>query len=164
MDKFSYAQPEDVVPLVKGSVTGPRMELLEYSLYMSSVRLSAWYPGLKKAWEQAEEGSEIKELVTVMIMDAGRKVLSNPEGMSSETIGPYAYSRFDSEDWVKSLFLPRDLLAIEEFLLAEERKPVRGIKMNLDTMPPAAPVTTSGRYTNSDYSYRARRRQRGYYY
>lgn len=145
MEGFSYADPVRVKRLIKGNVTGWREDLLNESLVNLSAKLSAWYPGLRDMWLAEPEDSELRELVRVMVSEAVRKIVSNPEGMSSETMGPYAYSRFDSEDSARSLFPKADLEALERLLLAERRKKVSHIKVQ-PAMRPVA-VERPGRRT-----------------
>ena len=87
---FSFVTVEEVKPLIKGSVTGWREDLLAKTLQNMSIRLSAWYPGLRVAFDEADEDSDLVGLVKIMISEVARKVVSNPDGMSSETAGPYA--------------------------------------------------------------------------
>lgn len=122
---FAYATPEEVIPLLKnGKLTGWRRDALGTNLEHISTRLSAWYPGLKKRWIDAEEESDLRGLVRVMVIGAAVKVTNNSQGVSSETIGPYAYSKFDSEDPAKGLFDKNDIFALERLLDAEKRLPV----------------------------------------
>lgn len=135
MEGFSYADPERVKRIIKGQVTGSREELLIETLINHSAKLSAWFPGLRTQWEDAAEGSELKELVRVMVSESAKKIVSNPEQMSSETMGPYAYSRFDSEDAAKALFPARDLAALESLLRAEQQKNVGSFHTPLAIQP-----------------------------
>lgn len=146
---FSFVTVEEVKPLIKGSVTGWREDLLEKTLQNMSIRLSAWYPGLRVAFDEADEDSDLVGLVKIMISEVARKVVSNPDGMASETAGPYAYSRFDSEDYAKSMFNRQDLASLELLLNSEKSKKARKTSMYLETLP-AAPMPRRGRYTNSD--------------
>ena len=68
-------------------------------------------------------------------------------------MGPFAYSKFDSEDPLKGLFDAADLKALEE-LLDEGDKQVPVIRMKPDVLP-GAPITYSGRYLANE---RIRRR------
>lgn len=147
LEGFSYAKPTRVARLIKGKVSGWREELLKESLINLSTKMSAWYPGLRDRWENAEDDDELKGLVTVMISEAVRKIVTNPDGMSSETMGPYAYSRWDSEDTAKSLFPEQDLRALERLLTAERSKP-RGSFTIKPALAPAAPAPRPGWYTN----------------
>lgn len=120
---FKYAEKDEVIPLLKnGKLTGWRADALETNLEHISTRLSAWYPGLKKRWLQADEESDLKGLVRVMVISAAVKLTNNSQGVSSETIGPYAYSKFDSEDPSKGLFDKNDVMALERLLDAEKDK------------------------------------------
>lgn len=139
-----YADSEDVIPLLKGKVTGWRAAFLEKQLDMISTRLSAWYPTLPNQWEESEPDSLLRSHVNMMVSEAARKVVSNPEAMSSETAGPYAYSRYDSEDPVKMLFLPRDIEALEALLDAEKGKQATVVRTGLP-MGRAKPMTYPGR-------------------
>lgn len=149
---FSYAKYEDVTRMIKGNVNGWRAEYLHSVLKNISVRLSAWYPGLKDTWLELPEGSELRDLVTAMVEEAARKIISNPDGVSSETMGPYAYSKFDSEDPSKGLFYQKDIEALEEMFEAEKKKQRLSFTVRRD-MYPAAPMPRPGRYTN-DYRWR----------
>lgn len=146
---FSYAKYEAVEQMLKGNVVSWRSDYLHRTLKNISVRLSAWYPGLRAAWEEAPEDSELKGLVTAMVEEAARKVIANPDGVSSETMGPYAYSKFDSEDPSKGLFDLKDLQALETLFDAEKGRQVGGISM-VPTMLPAAPMPRPGKYTNAN--------------
>lgn len=146
---FKYATVEDVAPLVKGGLNPEMKEMLEKRLVILSSQLSAWFPGLRARWLEQPEDSDLKNLVEAMVTEAGRKFISNPDGMSSETIGVFAYSRFDTED-PKEPFSKRDLLALEELLNAEFDRPVGSfpIKSSM-SMYPAAPMPSPGVYSNS---------------
>lgn len=146
---FSFVTGEEVKPLIKGSVTGWREDLLTKTLENMSARLSAWYPGLRAAFSEADDDSDLVGLVKTMISEVARKVVTNPDGMSSETAGPYAYSRFDSEDYAKSMFNRQDLASLELLLNSEKSRKARRATMHLETLP-AAPMPRRGRYTNSD--------------
>lgn len=145
---FTFVSAEVVTSQMKGTVTGWKLELLESTLENLSARLAAWYPGLRTAYSEAQEDSELRNLVDAMITDAARKIANNPDGMSSETMGPFAYSRFDSEDTSKYLFNLRDLKALEDLLAQGKRKQVGSIRLNTP-MKPAAPMPRPGKYTNS---------------
>lgn len=147
MEGFSYAEPERVAKLIKGKVEGWRMDLLEETLVNLSVKLSAWLPGLRAQWEESAPDSEIRELARVMVSEAARKSVTNPEGVSSETMGPYAYSKFDSEDTAKSLFPAQDLKALGDLLNAEKQKNRGSFTMGL-ALKPVAPSPHPGWYTN----------------
>lgn len=162
MAKFTYATVGDVAPLVKGGVQGERRDMLQAKLEQLSAQLSGWFPGLKATYKNAktelEAGlsrgedveSELVELVESMVVEAGRKFIINPEDMSSETIGVFAYSRFESADPNKGPFSPRDLAALQAILDEELQEQVGSFKMNLGpTMYPSAPMPTPRTYTNS---------------
>lgn len=119
---FSYVEVEGIIPLIKGNVTGKRLEFLKRTSENISARLSAWFPTLRHQWEAAEPDSPLRELVRVMVEEASRRSFANPDNMASETAGPYAYTRFDSEDPLKAYFHPRDLEALERLLNQEVNK------------------------------------------
>lgn len=144
---FSYADPEDVKKLLKGNVTGWREELLKQTLHNVSARLSGRFPTLKNRWLNEEDGSPLKELATSMVAEAARARAGNPEGISSETMGPLAYSKFDSEDSSRSLFDKEDLAALEE-LLHDQGVRTASIKTGLHMLP-ASPMPRPGKYTNA---------------
>lgn len=126
---FRYAEPEKVVALLKGGkLVGWRRDALELNLELISTRLSAWYPGLRRKWTEAPDDDDLKGLVTAMVIGAGVKLAKNPEGMSSETMGPYAYSKFDSEDPSKGLFEKMDVEALERLLAADNNRAVLSFK------------------------------------
>lgn len=135
MEGFAFADPERVKRLIKGNVTGDREALLEETLVNISSRMMGWYPDLRRQWEDAEEGSPLRELTRVMVSDYARKIVGNPDGVSSETMGPYAYSRFDSEDTARKVFDDRDIAALEGLLTAERNKPAGSITMNMANTP-----------------------------
>lgn len=135
MEGFAFADPVRVKRLIKGNVTGSREELMEETLLNISARLIGWYPDLRSQWEEAEEGSPLRELVRVMVSEYTRKIVGNPEGMSSETMGPYAYSRFDSEDTARNVFGDKDINALEALLMAERRKSAGSITMGMAVKP-----------------------------
>lgn len=137
MEGFTFADPERVKRLIKGNVAGSRLDLLEETLLNISGRLTGWYPDLRRQWEEAEEGSPLRELVRVMVSEYTRKIVGNPDGMSSETMGPYAYSRFDSEDTARVIFGDRDISALEALLMAERKKSAGSITMNMANTPVA---------------------------
>ncbi|MDD2326429.1 MAG: hypothetical protein PHW63_10630 [Alphaproteobacteria bacterium] len=148
MEGFAYADPVRVARLIKGGANAWQMILLEENLVDLSAKLSAWYPGLRAAWDKDPEGSTLRELVRVMVSSAARKTAVNPEGISSETMGPYAYSKFDSEDTARALFSLQDLKALEALLQAEQNQ-IRGSFTMKSTMLPAGPMPRPGWYTNS---------------
>lgn len=137
MEGFAFANPERVAKLIKGNVTGERMELLTETLINISSRLNGWYPGLRAQWEESDPDSPLRELVRVMVSEYAKKIVSNPDGMSSETMGPYAYSRFDSEDTAKTIFGKQDVEALERLLNAETKKNVGSITVQPALRPVA---------------------------
>lgn len=150
MAEFSYVTPEQVEGLVKGGLSPDRKAMLSIKLVNLSSQLSAWYPGLKQKWIDEPAESELKNLVESMIIEAGRNFINNPDGMSSETIGVFAYSRFGSEDPSKDPFTKRDLLALEMILAEDSQKQVGSFPVKSSmSMYPAAPMPGPGRYSNS---------------
>lgn len=150
MAAFTYATADQVAGLIKGGLSHDRIEMLNIKLVNLSSQLSAWHPGLRERWVAEPEDSELRNLVEAMIIEAGRKFINNPDGMSSETIGVFAYSRFDTEDPSREPFSKRDLAALEA-ILAEERNAQVGsfaIQSSM-SMYPAAPMPGPGRYSNS---------------
>lgn len=150
MAAFTYATADQVAGLIKGGLSHDRIEMLNIKLVNLSSQLSAWHPGLRERWVAEPEDSELRNLVEAMIIEAGRKFINNPDGMSSETIGVFAYSRFDTEDPSREPFSKRDLAALEA-ILAEERNVQVGsfaIQSSM-SMYPAAPMPGPGRYSNS---------------
>lgn len=135
MEGFTFADPERVKRLIKGNVTGSREELMEETLLNISGRLIGWYPDLKRQWEETEEGEPLRELVRVMVSEYTRKIVGNPEGMSSETMGPYAYSRFDSEDTARTIFGDKDIDALERLLLSGRNRSAGSITINMANEP-----------------------------
>lgn len=150
---FTFVEASSISSTMKVPQVGWREEFLNTTLVNVSARLLAWFPTLKTAWEEAAEDSPLRGLVTAMVSEAVRKIVNNPDGMSSETMGPFAYSKFDSEDISKSLFNGRDLKALEDLLNAEARKQRGSFQMRSATLP-AAPMPRPGKFTNS---YRWRR-------
>ena len=150
MAAFSYATADRVAGLIKGGLSNDRVEMLEIKLVNLSSQLSAWYPGLRDRWLSEPEDSELRNLVEAMVIEAGRKFINNPDGMSSETIGVFAYSRFDTEDPTREPFSKRDLEALEAILEADKNQQVGSfaIKSSM-SMYPAAPMPGPGRYSNS---------------
>lgn len=156
-----FAEPNKVAKLIKGSVTGERRETMIQHIENASIRLSTWLPGLRKAWEKADPDSEIRGLTSVMVSEVVAKITQNPDGVSSETMGPFAYSKFDSEDWVKTYFRERDLKALEN-LVRQGRRKQRGSITLSPALKPSAPITQTNRVTNyvgkgKPYSRRYRR-------
>lgn len=135
---FSYVSAEDVAPLIKGGLTSQNQPMLEAKLQNLSSQLSGRFPGLRKTFlaEKAlvdggeEEFSDLVDLVESMVIEAGRVFISNPDGMSSETIGVFAYSRFENED-AKGTFKAADLAALKELLEADRNKQVGSFQMNM---------------------------------
>jgi hypothetical protein len=85
-----------------------------------------------------------------MIAEAGRAFITNPEGMSSETIGVFAYSRFDSADPSKGPFSKADLDALRAMLLEAQMEQVGIIKIGMpNTAYPADVMPTPYTYSNS---------------
>lgn len=142
-----FAQTDEVAKLMKGSVVGQRRVLLETNINNLSIRLSAWHPGLRDAWEKADPDSDLHGLLSVMVGEVAAKMTENPDGYSSETMGPFAYSKFDSEDWVKHLFKKRDLDALLDLLRLGKRKQRGSITLS-PSLKPSAPITQTGRVTN----------------
>lgn len=136
MTDFMFVDPERVKRLIKGNVTGGREELLTETLVNISARLIGWYPDLKPQWEAADEDSPLRGLVRAMVSEYVKKIVGNPEGMSSETMGPYAYSRFDSEDTARVIFGDKDVAALERLLMAERKRSTG----NITTHPAIRPV------------------------
>lgn len=128
---FKFIEPNDVRPLIKGKLSGWREEFLDAQIELLSARLNAWYPTLRRHWEESDEDSTLRGLIRAMMVEAAKKLVNNPEMMSSETAGPYAYSRFDSEDPYKQMFMPRDLEALEDLLDAERNKQAGHVQMGL---------------------------------
>lgn len=148
---FSYASVESVTDLMKAGDRLPqwKIKMIEAKLVQISSRLSAWYPTLKRRWLNADEEDPIVDFVAAIVAEATKKYVDNPDGMSSETMGPYAYSRFDSQDVFKSLFNQRDLDALSTLL--DGNQPVRkAVKINMPHAYPAAPMPAPGVYTNSE--------------
>lgn len=153
-ERFSYASVEDTLAIVKGGDKAPewKKEMVKTRLVQISARLSAWYPNLKSRWLEADPEDPIVDFVRTMVEEAAKKYVDNPEGMSSETMGPYAYSRFDSQDVYKTLFNERDLKALEA-LLEEDNAVRRSVVTNYVNAFPAAPQPAPGRYSNSRRRY-----------
>lgn len=151
MSGFSYVTATEVEALVKGGLNDERRTMLEAKLVSLSAQLSAWYPGLRARFiEEMDEESELKALVRSMITEAGRKFINNPDGMSSETIGVFAYSRFDTEDPSKNPFIARDLLALEALLEEGSKAQIGSFQIGVSSsMLAAAPMPRPGRYSNS---------------
>lgn len=146
-NNFTYATVDDVKPMVK-SLFGDKELMLERKLVMLSSKLSGLFPGLRTIWQEADEDSDLKNFVTSMVAEAGRKFIINPEGMSSETIGVFAYSRFD--DGRLEPFSKEDLEALRRMLEAESTQVANCFKLGMgDNMHPAAPMPTPHTYSNS---------------
>lgn len=147
---FSYASKESVTSLIKGGDRLPKwkIDMIEAKLVQVSARLSAWFPLLKRRWLEAEEEDPIVDFVPAMVTEAVKKYADNPDGMSSETMGPYAYSRYESQDVFKTLFNEKDLQALES-LLAVGQSSRKAVKINMPNAYPAAPMPRPGKYSNS---------------
>lgn len=163
---FSYANPASVKALMKASDKLPpwKENMINEKLIQISARLSAWYPTLKSRWLNADEEDPIVDFIPAIVSEAVKKYVDNPDGMSSETMGPYAYSRFDSQDIYKTLFNERDLKALEA-LLDDTQAVRRSVQIRQAGTYPAAPMPKPGVYTNTQRWKRRedseRRRRRG---
>ena len=124
---FSFVTVDDVEPFLKGVSSDQRKKLITAYAENISARLCGWYPTLKGRWDADEADSPLRVFVTAMVTEAVRRRVNNPDGFSAETIGPFAYSKFDSEDSFKNLFLARDLPALEA-MLAPDTNMVRSAK------------------------------------
>lgn len=148
MAKFTYATVEDVAPLLKNGVSGPLEAMLEQKLFMLSAKLSGMFPGLRQVWLDADDDADIKNFVTAMVAEAGRKFANNPDEMSSETIGVFAYSRLEQKD--SGPFAKEDLEALKAMLEEELREQVGGIHLNWGRHAyPSAPMPAPNRYSNT---------------
>lgn len=127
---FSFVTVDDVEPFLKGVSSDQRKKLITAYAENISARLCGWYPTLKGRWDADEAGSPLRVFVTAMVTEAVRRRVNNPDGFSAETIGPFAYSKFDSEDSFKNLFLARDLTALEA-MLAPDTNMVRSAKTDI---------------------------------
>lgn len=160
MEDFSYVGVDDVSPLVKGGVTSEvSRKMLERKLVTLSAQLSGWFPGLRqiytdlkaeveaeKAAGNADAYSDLVGLVESMITEAGRSFITNPDRMSSETIGVFAYSRFEDTD----LFDKHDLAALRALLEEAQQEQVGSFKIGMSaTAYPAAPMPTPWTFSNS---------------
>lgn len=145
---FAYATVEDIRPLVKGGLNQTKEAMLEKKLFMLSAKLTGMFPGLRTIWEEADDDSDLKNFVTAMVIEAGRAFIVNPEGMASETIGVFAYSRFDQKD--DGPFSKDDLAALRAMLEEEMEEQVGSFKMNVGhNAYPAAPMPTPVSYSNT---------------
>lgn len=155
-----YATPAEVLAVFSGRIP-PNMteDKIQAHLEIFSSRLSVWKPGLREFFDSLADDSDQKQFIKGVIVEAVRRVISNPEGISSETMGPYAYSKFDSEDPNRRFFDKYDLDAIDMMLMADRNKQ-RGSFTMKPALAPVAPITASGRYTNAS----RRRRRRGNFY
>ena len=150
MAVFTYATADQVAGLIKGGLSPDRIEMLDIKLVNLSSQLSAWYPGLRERWLAEEEDSELRNLVEAMVVEAGRKFINNPDGMSSETIGVFAYSRFDTEDPAREPFSKRDLAALEAILATDQNAQIGSFAIQSSmSMFPAAPMPGPRQYSNS---------------
>ena len=158
---FSYAEVASVTALMKGNQSTPewKEDMIEAKLVQISSRLSAWFPTLKKRWLNADLEDPIADFVPAIVAEAVKKYVDNPDGMSSETMGPYAYSRFDAQDVFKSLFNQRDLDALSA-LLRGSQATRKAVKVRTPNSYPAAPMPRPGVYTNSQ-RWKSDRRSRG---
>lgn len=149
MEGFSYVDVTDVEGLVKGTLSLDRKTMLEHKLISLSAQLSAWFPGLRARFEQEEPGSDLRGLVIAMVAEAGRKFINNPDGMSSETIGVFAYSRFDTEDPNREPFSKRDLEALTALMEAGLDEHVGNIAIKpSSSMLAHSPMAGPGNHTN----------------
>lgn len=124
---FSFVTVDDIEPFLKGVSSDQRKKLIAAYAENISARLCGWYPTLKGRWDADGADSPLRVFVTAMVTEAVRRRVNNPDGFSAETIGPFAYSKFDSEDSFKNLFLARDLTALEA-MLAPDTNMVRSAK------------------------------------
>lgn len=156
--EFTYVEAADVKPLLKGGLNANTEEMLQRKLVMLSSQLSGRFPGLRKIYKEEqrkvvsgeEEYSDLVDLVRAMITESARRFIANPDGMSSETIGVFAYSRFDSGDPLKEVFDAKDLQALSSMLEAIRDGQVGSFHLKTSyTMYPAAPKPTPFTYSNS---------------
>lgn len=147
---FAYTDRDSVTVLLKNGSRLPewKTELIDKYLVIVSARLSAWFPTLKSRWLNADPEDPIVDFIPAIVAEAVKKVADNPDGMSSETMGPYAYSRYESQDVFKTLFNDKDLKALEA-LLDESQSAGGAVIMRYTNTYPAAPMPGPGRYTNS---------------
>lgn len=107
---FTYVPAERVALFVtKGTVEGKRLAQLQAYLEMISAWLSGRFPTLKPAFDASPEDAPLRLFVEAAVTNAARKIAQNPDGFSSETMGPFAYSRYDSEDPGKAWFSREEL-------------------------------------------------------
>lgn len=156
--EFTYVEAEDVKPLIKNGLNANTEGMLNRKLVMLSSQLSGRFPGLRKIYKEEqrkvvngeEEYSDLVDLVRAMVTEAARRFISNPEGMSSETIGVFAYSRFDSGDPLKEAFDAKDLQALGNMLEAIRDGQVGSFHLKTSySMYPAAPKPTPFTFSNS---------------
>ena len=146
---------DEVTPLVKGAINEKRKVFIQKKIKSTSVKLAARFPNLIARWKEEVnlEDSTLVDFVTAMVEESVARQVNNPDGFSSETMGPFAYSKFDSEDPLKGLFDAADLKALEE-MLDEGNNQVSVIRIKPD-IAPGAPITYSGRHLANE---RIRRR------
>ena len=141
---IQFTTVEEVKPLIKGRVNPEKETYIQKKIDSTSIKLLARFRNLAVAWNEAEgdPNSILRPFVVSMVEGAVAKLVNNPDGFSSETMGPFAYSKFDSEDPLKGLFEYDDVKALEE-LLANDKQ-AGNIRMSADIRP-AAPITHFGR-------------------
>lgn len=146
---------DEVTPLIKGAINEKRKVFIQKKIKSTSVKLAARFPNLIARWKEEInlEDSTLVDFVTAMVEESVARQVNNPDGFSSETMGPFAYSKFDSEDPLKGLFDAADLKALEE-MLDEGNNQVPVIRIKPD-IAPGAPITYSGRHLANE---RIRRR------
>lgn len=156
--EFTYVEAEEVKPLIKGGLNANTEDMLRRKLVMLSSQLSGRFPGLRKIFQEeerrvvdgVEEYSDLVDLVRAMVTESARRFIANPDGMSSETIGVFAYSRFDSSDPLKEAFDAKDLQALGNMIEAIRDGQVGSFHLKSSyNMYPAAPMPTPFTYSNS---------------
>lgn len=146
---ITFTTVDDVAATMRGGATGWKRTIVEDAVELASVTLSSRFPRLAEIWNSLPEDHDIRRLASIMVKTAARKLATNPEAMSSETMGPYAYSKFDSEDTTKDLFPAYNIKALEALLAIEDRpnpKPVRISYGLRPAKPMLAPGSHSRRY------------------
>lgn len=159
---FQYVNPDNIIriiPPTRGKVSGARREFLEGLVYHFSLKLTAWYPNLPAVWKSSQEESQIRNLLEVMLSEAVLRAFMNPELMSSETIGPFAYSKFDSDDWVKQQFSKESLTRLEALLGVTGGPGIISVNSYPSTGGVFAPITKAGWRSANRYTYYARGRR-----